>query len=366
MRYRAHNVLEALAQVGVEGTFATMEEVPAKLSTLLAHDLIVLVRLPFNSLTAMVIDGVRRLGRPLVFDIDDYLFDPWVMPYVEAFRDMSQAESQRILSEMGECFQECDFFTGATLYLAERAASLGKSSFALANGVNATQLQLAHRALEQRAVRRHDGLTRLGYFSGTRTHQADFRVIYPTLMVLLSECPTARLTIVGALDLGEFPGLMLYTDQIEILPLRKWTELPETTASIDINLIPLELTPFNEGKSNLKYFEAGLLKVPSIASPTRIHRDSIVHGHNGFLAGTPQEWHECANELLANAERRARMGQNAFEHVLRNYAPLATATEALDVYRQILHIHRAKRAACPSSANTLIDSLGLAPHRVAS
>ncbi len=106
--------------------------------------------------------------------------------------------------------------------------------------------------------------------------------------------------IVGDLDVGEFPGLAPYVSQMEILPLRHWSELPATMATIDVNLIPLELTPFNEGKSNLKYYEAGLLKVPSIASPTRINRENIAHGHNGLLAQTTAEWYEALKELATD------------------------------------------------------------------
>ncbi|HEY7152476.1 MAG TPA: glycosyltransferase, partial [Gemmataceae bacterium] len=213
------------------------------------------------------------------------------------------------------------------------------------NGLNAAQLELARLALEQRNARPRDNIIRLGYFSGTRTHQADFRIVYPALMDLLREQRNVRLMIVGDLDIGEFPGLVPFLDQMEILPLRHWRELPAVMAGVDINLIPLELTPFNEGKSNLKYYEAGLLQVPSIASPTRINRDNIMHGHNGLLAQTPEEWHNALKDLVSDAERRQRMGRHALQHVLRNYVPRAIAAEAVDVYRQILHSHGRTRGA---------------------
>jgi glycosyltransferase involved in cell wall biosynthesis len=345
MRYRAHNIIQALALVGLEGTFFNLEEVESNLPVILSHDLIILVRLMHNHVTKMVIESARRIGLPIVYDIDDYLFDPWVMPYVEAFRALRQSDGLHILDEIGACLHVCDYFTGSTSYLAEKAAELGKKSFVLHNGLNAIQLELARKAREQRGARPRDGIVRLGYFSGTRTHQADFRVVYPSLMLLLRERPEARLRIVGDLDLGEFPGLTPYIDQIETIPLLNWTELPAAMAQIDVNLIPLDLTPFNEGKSNLKYYETGLLKVPSIASPTRINRESITHGHNGLLAQTMEEWYGCLKDLMAGEERRARMGENAFAHVLRHYAPRATAAEAVDVYRQILRHHRSQRSA---------------------
>jgi glycosyltransferase involved in cell wall biosynthesis len=345
MRYRAHNVIESLALAGLEGTFVTLDEVRAKLPRILSHDLIVLVRLRHNNTIAALIEAAQRLGRPLVYDIDDYLFDPWVMPYVEALRALEQADALRVVDEFGACLDRCDYFTGSTPYLAERAAVLEKKSFVVHNGLNAAQLELARLALEQRNARPRDNIIRLGYFSGTRTHQADFRIVYPALMDLLREQRNVRLMIVGDLDIGEFPGLVPFLDQMEILPLRHWRELPAVMAGIDVNLIPLELTPFNEGKSNLKYYEAGLLQTPSIASPTRINRESITHGHNGLLAQTPEEWHNALKDLVSDTERRQRMGRHAFQHVLRNYVPRAIAAEAVDVYRQILHSHGRTRGA---------------------
>ncbi len=86
MRYRAHNVIEALALVGLQGTFVALDRALANLDAILSHDLIVLVRLMHNPVTTAIIESARKRGLPIVYDIDDYLFDPWVLPYVEAFR----------------------------------------------------------------------------------------------------------------------------------------------------------------------------------------------------------------------------------------------------------------------------------------
>jgi len=285
----------------------------------------------------------RRRGLPIVYDIDDYIFDPWVMPYVEAFQDpLGRAKVLGLMDDLGACLDRCDYFTGSTSYLAEKAAALGKKSFVIHNGLNSTQLILSQSAREQRGGRQHDPWTRIGYFSGTRTHQADFRVVYPALMRLLHEERHVRLVIVGHLDVGAFPGLAPFRDQIDLFPTCHWKELPAVIAGVDINLIPLELTPFNEGKSNLKYYEAGLVEVPSVASPTRIFCESITHGHNGLLARTPEEWYDALHELIARPDWRRQMGRNALEHVLQNYTPEAIGTEAAAVYRHILDFHHSR------------------------
>ena len=307
-----------------------------------------------NENVVALVEAARREDIPLVYDIDDYLFDPWVMPYVEAFRSMRPGDALGAINLLGKCLHHCPYFTGSTHYLAEKAATLGKNSFVIHNGINETQIQLSRLALEQRAASPSDGVVRIGYFSGTRTHQADFRIVYPVLMALLRDEPNVRLVVVGDLDLGEFPGLAPFADHIDLLPLCNWRELPDKIARIDINLIPLEITPFNEGKSNLKYFEAGLLKVPSIASPTGILRESITHGHNGLLARTTEEWYDGLKELVARPDWREHMGRNAFDHVLRNYVPEATANEAIAAYRQIIRLHRRQRGIAEQALSIVI------------
>jgi hypothetical protein len=86
-----------------------------------------------------------------------------------------------------------------------------------------------------------------------------------------------------------------------------------------------------------------LVEVPSIASPTRILRDSITHGHTGLLAQTTEQWHDGMKELIARPDWRRQLGRNAMEHVLRTYSPTATAAEAVGVYGQILRLHRERR-----------------------
>jgi glycosyltransferase involved in cell wall biosynthesis len=338
MRYRAHHVMEALALFGLESTYVAEEELPDRLSTLLAHDLIVLVRRQYNEAIAALLDAARRLHVPVVFDIDDYLFDHWVLPYVEALSPLSLP----YMDKLSRCLDACDYFTGSTTRLVEQAAARNKDTFLIHNSLGAEQIQLSLDALQERTARGQDGIVRIGYFSGSRTHQADFRVVYPALLRLLSEEPNVHLVVAGDLELACFPGLAAFADRVMRLPFSDWRRLPANIALVDINLIPLVLTPFNDGKSNLKYYEAGVLKIPSIASPTEIHRESIVHGHNGLLASTPEEWYDGLKSLVNDPVRRAGMGQNAYEHVLRSYSPPVTAGEAVTAYREVLRLHRAR------------------------
>ena len=61
-------------------------------------------------------------------------------------------------------------------------------------------------------------------------------------------------------------------------------------AEVDINLAPLEQSIFNEAKSENKWVEAALVKVPTVASNVGAFQRMIVSGETGILCDTEDEW----------------------------------------------------------------------------
>jgi glycosyltransferase involved in cell wall biosynthesis len=98
---------------------------------------------------------------------------------------------------------------------------------------------------------------------------------------------------------------------------------------IDLNVVPLQDSPFTWSKSELKYFEAALVETPTLASATPVFQDAIRHGVTGYLAGSTQ-WLETLRRIASKgAESLASVGRNARASVLTSYSPEALA-ENLD------------------------------------
>ena len=98
---------------------------------------------------------------------------------------------------------------------------------------------------------------------------------------------------------------------------------PSEIARFDINLAPLEVgNPFVEAKSELKFFEAAICDVPTIASPSGPHKRAIQHGENGLLASTADEWARALAQLVADEQLRKRIGREAHRRVsaFRSYS----------------------------------------------
>jgi len=354
LRYRAHNVIEALTLQGVEAMFVPEEDAAARLADVLAHDLIVFVRRSWNPTIKALVQIAQQAEIPVVFDLDDFLFDPWILPYIDSARGASAADALHGIKDFRTTLEFCDYYTGTTRFLVEKVAALNKPGWVIRNGLNVTQLDLCRALLERPPQAPADGAVRIGYFSGTMTHQLDFRVAYPALVRILREFEQVRLIVVGELDLHLFPGLDPFHGQIEQRPCVDWRDLPAVIASVAINIVPLEINPFTEAKSNLKYYEAAALKVPTIASPTEVFVSSIRHGGTGMLAASDEDWYQALKLLVTDAALRRRLGAQAHAHALRDFVPSVIADEALSVYRQILRAHRERRGVPPDALTVVV------------
>jgi glycosyltransferase involved in cell wall biosynthesis len=177
----------------------------------------------------------------------------------------------------------------------------------------------------------------IGYLSGTPTHDRDFLQAADALLWALDTLPETRLVTVGPVELD--PRFERFGERIQRLPLYPWQRLPEVLASIDINIAPLEPdNPFSEAKSCVKYMEAALVGVPTIASPCADFRRTVTPGVTGYLANSPADWREALACLISSADHRAQMGRQARADVLRQRttksAAVAFHTTLIDLIEQ--------------------------------
>ena len=331
---------ERLRLAGVETDHLDDRRIPERLEELLLFDLVVLVRRLMSPEITRLLEFADEFSIPVICDLDDYIFDEEVIPCSDYLQEMPLEQARELIRGFRELVLRAGYYTGATDFLRERAAALGKASYRIPNGFNQVQFDHSCSAVEEVRHRRDGTEVRIGYFSGTLTHQSDFRMIAPVLVRLLGEFPALMLTVAGDFDLGQFPEFTEFADRVEKRPFVDWRRLPSEIARVDINLIPLVINPFTEGKSDLKYYESALVEVPSVASPTVVYQSCIEPGSNGFLARTSDDWYAALRALIVDSELRRRMGKRAYQHAIENYAPPVIASHALTVYRSILQDQR--------------------------
>ena len=332
LRYRAQFPAEALGLVGVETEILHYSD-PAVETSAEACDAVIVYRVPATPRILRVIDGVRRRGVPVAFDVDDLIVDPEVEHEIPALRILPDDEAalwREGVRRYRTTLEHCDVFVGSTEPLVERVGSATGLRAHLKQ--NAYGLAVARRSDDALREVREPGPVRIGYFSGTKTHDEDLRSIVPALIDVLDEHTETELWLGGLLP--DVPELERFGARVRRLPLRPWNELPTVLRQLDVNLAPLaDAGTFNQSKSAIKWLEAALVSTPTIASATRPFVDAVDDGTDGILVPVGGDWGPALRRLVADDGERARMGAAARRSALLRWSPHVQAARVIEILR---------------------------------
>lgn len=333
--YRCARYCEAASAAGMDAVLLKTDEISNNQMEIKTAHVIVIWRAVWTETIQTVFDIGRRVGAKIVFDIDDLMTEPDMakISIIDGIRSQHFTEKQvaDLYSLIRETAIRSDFFFTTTEPLAMYLRRLYKPTIVLRNGFDEKTFVDSRFAYRSKRLVESDGLIRIGYAGGSRTHQRDFSVCANAVARILRENSNARLVIFKQtdhatnavnplLDMDEFPGFVGLEDQIEWREMVSLDKLPSEISRFDINLAPLELdNPFCEGKSELKFFEAALCGVCTVASPTNPFQKAIEHGITGFLAKDEQEWHACISLLISDEKLRSTVAADAFRSVLWPY-----------------------------------------------
>ena len=322
------------------------DELPERIDELWCADLLILWRTSWSDHLATAVEMMRQRRKRVVFDVDDLVVDPDLaqIAIIDGIRSrfLTEHAVHGHFSAIRDTMLAADVCFATTEELALHMRKRDKIVHVLPNGFDYATHNLSRRAARRWRRERADRLIRLGYAGGSRTHQRDLGVAIEAIAGLLREVPECRLVLYRtengkpAIDIEEYPALLDLTDRIEWRAFRPLVELPEEMARFDVNLAPLETgNPFCEAKSELKFFEAALVGVPTVASPTGPYRRVIAHGKTGFLAASADDWYGYLRMLIEDPALRDRVGRAAYHEALARFGPLARATRFGRVVAQL-------------------------------
>ncbi|MFM8893105.1 MAG: glycosyltransferase [Planctomycetia bacterium] len=331
--YRVERYIAAARSLGHDVGVDAADRAEIAAANCPAPDLVVIWRAVWSPMLETACATWRSNGARIAFDVDDYMFDPDLarVDVIDGIRSLNVAEREvaAMYARVQQTLSAADVGFATTESLAGGMRRQGKTAFVLPNGFDDQTFVTSRRAVQARRRQPDDGLVRIGYAAGSCTHQQDFTNAVRAVARLLREHPHCRLVLfrVGAfgtmlLDPAEFPELTGLENRIEWRPMVPLARLPEEMARFDINIAPLAVgNVFCEAKSELKYFEAALVDVPTVASPTRPFARAIRDGVTGLLAASEESWHAALESLATDPERRREMGRAAHLDVLWKFGP---------------------------------------------
>ena len=313
--YRVKRHAEAAEAVGCTTSIVRIDLCHANLEEFRKADLVFIWRAAWDEVNIQAaLDAAEQGGAVVVFDIDDLIVEPELAKpeIIDGMRSQRHDTDLIIdyFARMQRTLRAADYGCAPTPYLSEFLQRYTKTiwnklSFQLPNGFDEDVLRRSRLAARRRRQEEDDGLVRIGYAAGSKTHQADF---WRRVGSGRPDHARAPRSAAGAVPVTvgrrardrRVPGASTAcTDQIEYRQIVPLPELPNEVARFDINLAPLEVgNIFCEAKSELKYFEAALVDVPTVASPTEPYRNAIRHGETGFLADTTDEWYAALKQLV--------------------------------------------------------------------
>ncbi len=326
-RYRVYNMIQAFTEsmLPVSAAYFTRHDSNYMDEVLKIADILVICRSKYTDKLDHLVMRAKSRGIPVLYDIDDFVFDTRAVHLLIDTLQQPRNEADwdfwfAYFARNGSALRLCDGAITTNAFLAARLQSfIGKPVFIIPNYLNKEQLAISERIYQQKIRNNFSRSNKLhlGYFSGSPSHNKDFKIILTTLSELLQNYPQVVLRIAGYIDLKE--ALKSFTDRIEYLPFTDFINLQRYIGSTEINMVPLQDNEFTNCKSQLKYFEAGAVGTVTVASPVFTYRESIEHAKNGYLANSYQ-WYDILANLIENMDAARPIIEAAYKHSLEQFA----------------------------------------------
>lgn len=172
----------------------------------------------------------------------------------------------------------------------------------------------------------------IGY-SGGLSHNDDLDMVLPAIKTIMEKYPDVHFQLMGQMDLQTAKKIFGKWEQSireRIMLMNATKTQPEYPAYLaeqpwNIGIAPLIDSPFNECKSSIKFFEYSMYKIPVVASRVYPYSKDIFgvpvieDGETGLLCDTVEDWVNNLSKLIESEELRKKLGENAYNHVVKNW-----------------------------------------------
>ncbi|HHE45837.1 MAG TPA: glycosyltransferase family 1 protein [Candidatus Moranbacteria bacterium] len=235
--YRVYNVAEEL-RLHKFKTAITNADNPHLIKMASKFDIFIFHRVVYNNAIKNLIQKIKKQKKEIIFDTDDLVYDPNFLVYMDYFKKISAVEKELYKKGIGSEIINNPYVKIATTpveFLAEKIRQKGKKVFIVPNRLSNKEIALAEKILK--GEKKKDNFIRIGYFSGTLSHNKDFAMIVPALIKIIERYPQVKLCLAGPLEIDK--SLNKFKKKIEGIPFVSRDKYFNNLSQVDINLAPL-------------------------------------------------------------------------------------------------------------------------------
>lgn len=328
--YRTKYVAQELEKHGFKCS-VTIQDNPFLVSYASKFKIFIFSRTLYSNNIKKIIEKIKEQKKEIIFDTDDLVFDKKYLEYMDFFKKMNIFEKKLYENGVGGEIIKDDYVkvcTTSTNYLAEKLRAEGKFVIVVKNKMPESDLKIVENISKKNLANIYFPLDRIviGYFSGAHGHDKDFETVEDVLISMMNKYQNVRLFLGGPLEISD--KFKKYQNRIKKINYVPRADNYRNIAGVDINIAPLEIgNPFCESKSELKFYEAGILAVPTVATATGTFQEAIVDGVDGFLAKDNLEWSKKIEKLISDSKLRQEIGEKAKIKAMNNYTARNSKSE---------------------------------------
>ena len=171
-------------------------------------------------------------------------------------------------------------------------------------------------------------------YAGTKSHIEDLALIEGVLIRLNEKYGSSvKFVLRGCIT----PSLRDIADfQLTELGYRDYAAvMSKEFSECDIALSPLVDNEFNRCKSNIKFLEYSICRLPGVYSDVLPYSSTVIDGRNGFLAGTEEEWFDKLCRLIEDKQLREQIAGAACETVHKHYLMKDNYMKLYEIYQKV-------------------------------
>ena len=308
-RYRSYHPAETLSQ---KGAFVTVVPHTAFLKTLSYYYDIYIFHRPCMA-ELPIIKTLKDLGKILIADYDDLIFgNQKVAMQSSIFKNLGRSIEQvtKQFQDNMTALLQFDYISVSTEGLKKEVELVHPDAnvFVVHNFIPESILKLSE-TTKVRQMPKDKNL--LMYCTGTLSHNMDFREVEDVLWKCLNKDKNLKLFIFGVLNASE---KFQKSSRVFFHNVVDYWNLFESMSPAAFTMAPLEISRFNECKSNVKFLESSVAGATLFATP--IGDMKRVEKANIQLCSTNLDWENTIlNRHNINIEKNIKTN---FDYLLKN------------------------------------------------